>query len=437
MSTRLLNQWERLRSSLWFLPAIMTIGAVGLSFATIAVDNEVSEDTTSELWGIYAGGPDGARSLLLAIAGSMIGVAGVVFSITIVALSLASSQFGPRLLRNFMRDRANQFVLGTFIATFIYCLLVLRTVRISGEEFVPHVSVTVGIGLSLLSLAVLIYFIHHIASSIQAPSVIAAVANDLHGAIERIMSSDAGESEAAVPLPAENRSAVQSTKSGYVQAIDVEALVKLASVRDAVLQLRHRAGNFVTIGDDIAFVSPAVAVDGETAQEVEAAFILGDVRTLEQDIEFAIEQLVEVAVRALSPGINDPFTAMSCVDRLGAALCLIESKSFPPPVFVDGSGGLRIVQKPMTFEGVVDASFNQIRQHAIGNVAVTLRLLEALAAAGRCARRENERQVLRRHAEMLRRGFDKVPEANDRADLEKRYEKVIAVLDGVPRLEAH
>ena len=176
MRAQLLKYWDRIRSSFWFLPSLMACGAVALALATVALDGSVTDDWLQTLAWVYTGGAEGASAVLETIAGSMITIAGVVFSLTLVALSLASSQFGPRLLRNFMRDTANQVVLGTFVATFLYCLLVLRTIRRADEvAFVPHLSVTLGVLFAIASLGVLIYFIHHVSVSIQADEIIARV----------------------------------------------------------------------------------------------------------------------------------------------------------------------------------------------------------------------------------------------------------------------
>jgi uncharacterized membrane protein len=187
----------QLRSSYWFVPSVMALLSIGVALGMIVVDQSVGEDGIQGYWWIYAGGPDGARAVLATVAGSIISVAGVTFSIKIAALTLASQQFGPRLLRNFMADRGNQFVLGTFIATFLYCLLVLRTVRSwEDAEFVPHLSVTLGVLLAVASLGVLIYFIHHIAASIQASNVIARVSGELQAAIDRLFPEDLGHGPA-------------------------------------------------------------------------------------------------------------------------------------------------------------------------------------------------------------------------------------------------
>ena len=211
MKTKLINLWEALHTSFWFLPALMTFAAIGLSFATIALDWVVQESLLKRVALVWIGGIEGARQLLSTIAGSMITVAGVVFSITIVVLALASSQFGPRLLRNFMRDRGNQVVLGTFIATFTYCLLVLRSIHGGdGTPFVPYISVSLGIALALVSVAVLIYFIHHVSVIIQAPTVIAMVAAELEDGIERLFPEKLGQGGSMPERPHQDQNYLES-----------------------------------------------------------------------------------------------------------------------------------------------------------------------------------------------------------------------------------
>lgn len=204
--SRLRALWEYLRGTYWAVPSAMAVAAAGLSFGAIQLDEFTTTTVLDRLSWVYTGGPEGARAVLSTIASSMITVAGVTFSITIVALTLASQQFGPRLLRNFLRDPGNQIVLGTFVSTFIYCLLVLRTVRGSDEEeFVPHLAVTLGVGLAMLSLGVLIYFIHHVATSIQAARIIANVAEDLEGAINQLFPDSVGEDASTADLPRRHR----------------------------------------------------------------------------------------------------------------------------------------------------------------------------------------------------------------------------------------
>jgi uncharacterized membrane protein len=337
---RLRASWDYLRGTYWAVPSAMAAAAVVLSVGIIQLDKAVTADLLDRLSWVYTGGPEGARAVLSTIAGSMITVAGVTFSMTIVALTLASQQFGPRLLRNFLRDLGNQIVLGTFVSTFLYCLLVLRTIRGADDsEFVPHLAVTLGVLLAMLSLGVLIFFIHHVATSIQASRIIAKVASDLEAAAnhlfpERMGQADANAGDEASPTasvstgPGESRT-VRSTMAGYVQAIDGERLMAVAREQDVTLRLRIRPGDFVRT-DTVLMTVCAASFDGDwTDEPLQSVVIIGVERTGTQDIELFINQLVELAVRALSPGINDPATARSCIDRLEQALCDLAFRRFP------------------------------------------------------------------------------------------------------------
>jgi uncharacterized membrane protein len=381
----------------------MTLAAVGMSFALIAIDEAMRDRVIRNLGWVWVGGPEGARSLLSTVAGSMITVAGVVFSITIVALSLASSQFGPRLLRNFMQNTGNQVVLGTFIATFVYCLLVLRTVRGDGaEEFVPSIAITGGVALALVSLGVLIYFIHHASVSIQVSHVITVVSHDLLGAIDQLFPESLGRGASEPGRPADpshlagagrRPHAISAAQSGYVQAVDGDGLMQLACAHDLVLHIQHRPGHFVVQGAELMTVWSKGAVDEPLAEEAREAFILGTERTLTQDVEFGVDQLVEVAVRALSPGVNDPFTAMTCIDRLGEVLGRLAERLMPSHDRYDEHGALRVLAYPITFADIADAAFNQIRQYGRSSTAVAVRLLETLAVIAAHTLRTEDRPV--------------------------------------------
>lgn len=426
MKVGLLKYWDRIRTSFWFLPATMAAGAVALSFATVALDRTLEERWLRSVEWVYAGGAEGASSVLETIAGSMITVAGVVFSLTLVALTLASSQFGPRLLRNFMSDTTNQFVLGTFVATFLYCLLVLRTLRFTeGDVFVPHLSVTLGLLFAVASLGVLIYFIHHVSVSIQADQVVARVSTELLDGIddlfpEQIGAPASGPSEApdAVALERLDLDArpVKSASDGYLQLIDADALMELAVEEDFVVLVLCRPGDYVVAGSPLAKISPGNKLDERIATRINAVFALGEQRSPVQDIEFAVRQLVEVAVRALSPGVNDPFTAVSCIDRLGSASCRLVQREFPSPYRQDEQGILRVVAPATTFRAIADVAFNDIRAYARSSATVTARLLHIITMVAAFARRRGDRDVLRQHAQMIARGSEEgLPEVNDRS----------------------
>lgn len=385
---------ERLRSSYWFLPAVLALAALVLAAATVALDRSGSLQrlpVLSELGAIDQ--PDGARALLTTVAGSLITVAGVVFSLTLVGLSLASQQFGPRLVGNFMRDRANQLVLGAFVATFLYCLMVLRTVRgadaASGAPaFVPHLSLAVALTLTLLSLGVLIYFIHHAAESVQVSYVLARVGRELTQQIlalpEAGRADDApGDDAPGLPDGFDDEAVgVAATRTGYVQAIDLAGLVAIAREHQAVVRLHHPPGSFVMLDGPLADVHPPDAAEA-LAGRIEGGYALGAVRTPHQDPAFLFDQLLEVAVRALSPGTNDPFTAITCIDRLAEALNLLAHRRLPSGELRDADGTLRLVVPRAELAELLEHLFGELRAYGAGDpmvarhLALSLRRLQA------------------------------------------------------------
>jgi uncharacterized membrane protein len=430
VNAKILEYWDRLRSSFWFVPTLMAAAAASMAIACVALDEMVTLRWLRAQGWAYTGGAEGASLVLSTIAGSMITIAGVVFSMTLVALSLASSQLGPRLLRNFMRDRVNQVVLGTFIATFVYCLLVLRTIRHAEDAtFVPHLAVTLGVLFALASLGVLIYFIHHVAVSIQADEVIARVGAELIDTIDGQVGKVADdppprhqEARARPLFPPEfDRLArpVPAARDGYLQIVDVDALVQLAAREDLLLRLERRPGQYVVKGQPLVMLAPGARLADELAARINGAVVLGSQRTPTQDIEFAVHQLVEIAIRALSPGINDSFTAFACIDRLGSGLSHLAQLELPPPFHFDGEGRLRVLAPKQSFADVADAAFNQIRQSARANPAVAIRLLETIEAIAGVIAAADDRAALRRHAEMIARGArEAVPEPGDRIEVE-------------------
>jgi uncharacterized membrane protein len=414
--------------------------AMVLAFATVALDERVTDWLTLNWGWTFTGGAEGASSLLGAIAGSMITIAGVVFSMTLVALSLASSQLGPRLLRNFMRDTTTQIVLGTFVATFLYCLLVLRTIRRADEiAFVPHLSVSLGVLLAVSSVGVLIYFIHHVSVSIQANEIVARVGTELIEGIERLFPENIGRGAPRIPtgppdagfLDTLSREArpVGSAVDGYLQFVDGNALMALAMQEDVVIRLERRPGHYVVAARPLALVWPGSRVTDQLKDRINSAFALGNQRTSVQDIDFAVNQLVEIAIRALSPGVNDPFTAMTCVDHLGSALCRLAQRDMPSPYRHDSQDQLRLITPVFTFPDVTDAAFNQIRQYGRTSTAVAIRLLETIAEVARSVHRPEDRAALLRHAKMITRGArGGLLEDEDRQEVEERYQTASQLL---------
>ncbi len=441
MKGRIFKYLNMIRYSFWFVPILMALGAVGLAYGTVAIEGPLTTWLNSALGWKFNGGAEGAAAVLGNIAGSMITIAGVVFSMTLVALSLTVSNLGPRLLRNFMRDRSTQVVLGTFVATFLYCLLVLRTIRRQEEIlFIPHFAVSLGVLFAVLSVGVLIYFIHHVARSIQANEIVAQLSRELNERIGRLFPEAVGEGAPRVlpedpdPLFLETFESqsrpVGARDDGYLQFVDKDVLLAVAAERDLVLRLEHRTGQYVVFGQPLVRVWPGERVDDGLADRISFAFTLGIQRTPSHDLEFVVDQLVEIAVRALSPGVNDPFTAIVCIDRLGSSLCRLAQRKRPSPYLHDEGYALRVIAPGITFSSFADAAFNQIRQYGRSSAAVTIRLLETLAVAAEFATLPEDLETLQRHGDMVIRGArEGLPEEKDRQEAEERYDALCRVIN--------
>ncbi|MBN2319428.1 MAG: DUF2254 domain-containing protein [Acidobacteria bacterium] len=443
MKRQVFKYWNRIRSSFWFIPAVMAGVAVALAFVSVTVDEPLTKWLTLNLGWTFTGGAEGASAVLGIIAGSMITIAGVVFSMTLVVLSLASAQLGPRLLRVFMSDSATQVVLGTFIATFLYCLIVVRTIRRAEEVlFVPHLSVTFGVLLAVASVGVLIYFIHNVSISIQANEIAARVSKELIETIDHLFPQHIGRGAQGIPteppdvafLEAFDQEArpVGAVGDGYLQFIDADALLALAMGEDLVVRLEQKPGDYVVASCPLALIWPGNRATAPLINQVQSLFVLGRQRTSDQDVEFGVNQLVEIAVRALSPGLNDPFTAITCVDHLGSALCRLATRDMPSPYRHDCQNRLRVIAPVNTFPAVTDAAFDQIRQYGRTSAAVTIRLMETIAVVAGFVHRPQDRAALSRHAEMIVRGaIEGLPEGEDRRAVEERY-RAVSRLCSVP-----
>ncbi|MEO6969717.1 MAG: DUF2254 domain-containing protein, partial [Chthoniobacterales bacterium] len=418
------------RSSYWFLPSLLALGAILLSAFTLHIDTTLNPKWARDTAWIWAGGAEGARNVLATIASSTITVAGVVFSITIVTLTLASSQFGPRLLRNFMNDRGTQLVLGVFVATYLYCLLVLRAIRGTDQvTVVPFLSVTCGVVFAVASVGFLIFFIHHISTSIIAENVIARVAGDLRSNIDRLYPEKLGSPNESAnredKLPAQfehDPRTIASEKSGFIQAIAMENLLQLAQEKELIIRLCRRPGQFIAAGDILAEVVPRAQGDDALADDILRNIFFGRDRTPTQDIEYSIDQLVEVAVRALSPGVNDPFTAITCIEWLGAALIQMAGREIPSRWRYDDEGKLRVITDATDFGGIANSALNQVRQYGCSSVAVTVRLLDVLGRIGPHLVRASDRAVLLAHARAIRDdGRAASPNDRDKRDIEDMF----------------
>ena len=400
MKGRILQLGDHLRQSYWFIPSIMAFAAVLLAGGMIWLDSYEGSGWMDSLAWLYASRPSGARQVLSSIGGSMITVAGTVFSVTIAAVVYASGQYGPRLLSNFMSDRGNQVTLGTFIATFLYCLIVLRTVRSPEESggvgFVPNMALLVGVLLAICSIAVLIFFIHHVPSKIHINNVIEDIGDRLLKEIDNRFPSFIGTGPAEGDTPADlvrvpatfrqgatvadgaQRRLAHAKRTGYIQIVDDDTLMEQAQRCDLVLRLQYQPGDFVHAGRALVEAWPPERCDDEAISAMREAFSVGARRSALQDLRFLIDELVEIAARALSPGVNDPFTAITCLDWLSAGLSSLSKRRLPSRLRLDKNGDIRVIAHPMTFESLVDRSFGALVQYCATDMLAALRFIRAL-----------------------------------------------------------
>ncbi|GAB3019337.1 hypothetical protein GCM10011376_29590 [Nocardioides flavus (ex Wang et al. 2016)] len=372
--------WRRLRDKFWALPLLFAAAAVLLGLGLTALDDWL--DTSLSIPFLFAGGPEGARAVLSAIITSMISFTGLVFSITVVVLQLTSSQFSPRVLRTFLRDWVNQLALGVFVATFVYALVVLRSVRGTAQTdtFVPQVAVTVAFGFVLASVVVFLVYIDHIAQSIRAASIVTRIADETREVLESRHPADA-ERHAPLRPPGTRGRRLAADGPGVVQQVDDTALLRLAEEHDVTICLLRAVGEFVPAG------APLLEVHGEGVpadSELLSAVHLGKERSLDEDVGFGLRQLVDIAERALSPGINDPTTAVQVVDQLHDLLRRLVTRPLLPRQRLGETGRLAVHVPQPDLADLVDLAVDEISEFGAGVDRVMRRLgvmLEDLRSA--------------------------------------------------------
>lgn len=385
MSARLWMLWTATRDSLWFIPAVMTFGTAALAVVLVEAERsgQVSVgDVNHWLWG---GGAEGAQQMLSTIASGLITVTGVVFSVTTVALQLASSQFTPRVLRNFTSDRSNQVVLGVFISTFTYTLLVLRVVRSSAPEqepFVPRLAIVISLALVLISIGFLIYYINHAARSMQVAFILEQVTRRSLEQVEQVFPHTLGRpSQQDVDdfqLPETQGVAVYPQHAGYLQAVDELSLFGLGQRKNLSIRMERRIGEFVLPSQPLATVWSPQGSDEAMLQAIRAGFVLGHERTPEQDIEFGIIEIADIAVKALSPAINDPTTALNCIDRLAEILSLLARRHPPHPIRTQ-QGIIHFQALYTDFGRAVELAFRQIHHFGADHPVIKEKLVATVA----------------------------------------------------------
>ncbi|MDP5104231.1 MAG: DUF2254 domain-containing protein [Erythrobacter sp.] len=395
--------WARLNANYWFYPALFSIIGMVLAIVMIWIDVRGFAQPLIDADWFVAARPQGSLTILSVMAGSMIGVAATVFSITIAAVAYASGNYGPRLLTNFMEDRGNQFSLATLIGTFVYAVMVMRAVRVAeeaagpaGAGFVPQASLVVAYLLMGLCVAVLVYFLHHIPSSIRINIVLERIGRRL---LQSIRETYPEEDNYCEPEPSRGGQSLLAREAGYVQLIDFSGLEQTAREKGCVISLRLRTGDFVHRG--IALLDIEGADPDEIAAEIEKSFTIGPVRTPEQDPQFLIDELVEIALRALSPGINDPFTAINALHWLGAATSEIARRDLRRNVCKDNAQDCPILPRPDNFEHFVQRGFGGIRSGAASSPIAAQIMLQVLENAAQPISDMTRRGVLREQGHML------------------------------------
>ena len=431
-------QWNKIGqtvfSSLWFVPAILVFVGAGLALGLVQLEETVGQEALHRLPLLFGAGPEGARGMLSAIAGSVLGLAGITFSSTLVALSLAASTYTPRILRNFLRDRGNQIVLGTVLGTFVYCILALRTVRSGEGEFVPSLAVTGAIVLALADLGLFIYFIDHIAQSIQAVTITENIARDTRKTIDRVFPERVGPragmaEEDPVPEDMPEGVPVSASRAGYIQFADSDEMLKLTTEHDLVLWMERGIGDFVAEGAPLATLTPMDRANRATVKRATRLYSIGKERTFRQDAAFGIRQLVDIAIKALSPGINDVTTATNCVNYLGDLLRYLGEREMPAIYRRDAEGQLRVVVRRPSYTKMLDLAFDQIRVAGASQVAVSLSLLGVIEDLASTSESPDTRRALAQHAELIRSAADSgLTDGSDRERVRRALDRIGHIL---------
>jgi len=426
---------EYVRASFWAIPGLMIVLSIFVALFNLWVDSQIVPNMQwKEGNWLYFAEIESIRSLLSTTAAAILGVAGVSFSITIASLTLASQQFGPRLIRTFMRDRFTQTVLGFFVATFLYCMLSMQIITVlSNSNYIPIATLFTVLLLTIIDLVLLVLFIHHISVSIQVDSVISEVANEMKLRADSLFTfhEDAVEEDESFAISKfktrlENN-AIQtlSEQDGYIRFVDYESLLELAEAQNLLIQVLHRAGDYVLTGTPL-YIHVADVSDVDVTEAIDGEFCtIGGTRTPQQDLEHIVRQLVEIAMRALSPGINDTFTAMTCIDSVGSLINLMSKKKIPSVLIKNDKGIPKLLVDRTTYSGLVDAGFDQIRQNAAAHVDVLIRVIEVLTQLAGLVPRKHQTVALINQAKLIHENLEQAPFTSaDRLAITQRIEKL-------------
>jgi uncharacterized membrane protein len=419
---RLRNIAAHIRAQLWLIPTLMmALGGV-LAFFMLEFGAIVFRHIHSDVWWIYSGGPDSARNLLSSFLAGLMTMTSLVVSVTFVILTLAASQLGPRLILLFIGDKEIQAVLGLFLGTILYLIIVLRTLDdLLGPEGVPHGAITVASILTIGCLCALLFYIQKISKALIADNVVEAVSNSLQQDLRMIMRKNPG-AEPAPPVRSGHRPQYLSIgKRGYVQMVDYDWLIEVARKQDAQFEIKVRAGHYLLRAGDHVCIFAHQTLSQEAEDAIRSGFVIGRQRTPAQDMEHGIRQLVEIALRALSPGVNDPFTAIAVVDRLGAALEDIFHRPLQPETFRDEAGEIRVIASRSDAPGLINSAFDAIRQAGRDAPAVLIRIADVLGQLAFILRNQESEKAALEQLEKLEGTAQcgSIPEADRLSVLER------------------
>jgi len=363
------------------LAIVVVLGSAGAVFSWLEEEFPTVSTWVPKVLFPSHSDPQVAQAILTGIATSTMTVVSIVFAILLMTLTLASMQFSPRIIVSFSRDRVTQWTLGFFLGTFSYCMAALPTARSAPHPFAPVGTVLGAMILALCCVGLLLFFIHHISRAISVNNIVDRIAAETEAMIDEMMPwpHHPERLERVEPLrPNPTEAPILSSASGYIRFVDKSRLVAVAKHYHVTVRVLRRVGHFVPAGVPLVMVSKANRLPETATEELLAAFDLGPTRTLQQDIEFGVLQIVDVALRAISPAVNDPTTAINCVDQLSRILIRFASRQVPDDLLYDPPGIVRASIESIHFDRLLEAAFEQIRIYSKSDMAVSLRLLRAL-----------------------------------------------------------
>ncbi len=413
---------ERLRLSLWFVPAVFGFAAAAGALLLLALDRRLAEEGLEFFR--FGGTAEGARSVLSTVAQSMLTFTGLVFTITMLVLQLAANQLSPRVMRTFLRDRQNQVVLGLFVATFLFTLVVLREVRSPEADagFVPGVSIWVAFALLVASIGAFVVYIDHMAHAIRASTVIASIGEEARETLDRLYPEDGldgGAEPGSMDLgPA--RGEIHANRSGTLIGIDDDGLMEVIGDTGMVIQVVPMVGDFIPEGSVVFRLFDPSARDSDRPSDelddrLHSALTLGRERTMQQDLAFGLRQLVDIGARALSPGTNDPTTAVQAIDQLHDLMRRLIRRPFPPALRRDSEGESRLLRPTPSWDQYVALAFDELRLYGAAHIQVTRRLAIALHDLISIAPGDRGRPLLDRLGRLEQAIARELPDPADRA----------------------